>query len=234
MTARASTTPLAGGGPATTGRVGMERGAARAGPRRRPGRRGSCSCWGNSPGAAVGATHRGEDRASRTRCIPGAAIEDEAPRRSRPRRSAGLVDGAACWSVSRVTCGNSATVNKARDLRQRENREEDDQGCARVSTRGQAIDGYGLAAQETDIRRRAKRDGHRIVGWESDEGLSGTLTEDERPGLFAALKMIRDGQADGLIVGEIGRLAASCTSRRRCSPRCGTWAAPCSARTPAR
>ena len=49
-------------------------------------------------------------------------------------------------------------------------------GYRRVSTRGQAIDGYGLAAQKTDINRRAKTDGHRIVDWKSDEGLSGTLT----------------------------------------------------------
>jgi DNA invertase Pin-like site-specific DNA recombinase len=77
----------------------------------------------------------------------------------------------------------------------------------RVSTAGQARDGYGLPNQRADIRVYAKADGHRIVKWCTDAGLSGTLPPNERAGLAEALAWIRDGKADGLIVGQLDRLS---------------------------
>lgn len=76
----------------------------------------------------------------------------------------------------------------------------------RVSTLGQ-IDGYGLAAQTTDIKRRARRDGHRIRGFFEEQGISGTLDETGRPVLFARLKAIKARETDGLIVANLGRFA---------------------------
>lgn len=77
----------------------------------------------------------------------------------------------------------------------------------RVSTAGQARDGYGLPSQRADIRTFAKVNGHRVVKWCTDGGLSGTLPPDARAGLAEALTLIRDGKADGLIVGQLDRLS---------------------------
>ena len=77
----------------------------------------------------------------------------------------------------------------------------------RVSTRGQARDGYGLAAQEKDIRAYCRKRGIKIIGWEDDDK-TGTLPADERPGLLACLRKVRDGQADGMVfAGALDRLA---------------------------
>jgi DNA invertase Pin-like site-specific DNA recombinase len=79
-------------------------------------------------------------------------------------------------------------------------------GYLRVSSIGQ-VEKYGLPAQETDIRTWARAHGHRIVKIETDGGLKGTLSDDERPALLAALKAIRDGQADGILIPSLNRLA---------------------------
>lgn len=79
-------------------------------------------------------------------------------------------------------------------------------GYRRVSTNGQ-IDKYGLPAQETDLRAYAKSHGHKIVRIETDGGLTGTLSDTERPALLAALKSVRDGQADGILIPSLNRLA---------------------------
>lgn len=76
----------------------------------------------------------------------------------------------------------------------------------RVSTRGQ-VDRYGLAAQETDLRDYARSAGVRILRTETDGALTGTLPADERPGLLAALRSIKAGEADGLLVPSLDRLA---------------------------
>lgn len=81
----------------------------------------------------------------------------------------------------------------------------------RVSTTAQAVDGYGLAAQERACRLFAQRQGLRVAGVLSDEGVSGTLDAHERPGLLDALATIRDGAADVLIVARLDRLARSLT-----------------------
>jgi len=81
----------------------------------------------------------------------------------------------------------------------------------RVSTIEQAEHGFGLDAQRAAIKAAAKTGGHRIVGWVADEGLSGALDADARPGLTEALDLINAGTADGLIVRDLDRLARSVT-----------------------
>ncbi|OKH63148.1 resolvase [Mycobacterium sp. SWH-M3] len=81
----------------------------------------------------------------------------------------------------------------------------------RVSTIEQAEHGYGLTAQRTAIRAAAKAAGHRIVATTADEGVSGALGPDERPGLTEALDLIASGKADGLIVRDLDRLARAVT-----------------------
>ena len=53
--------------------------------------------------------------------------------------------------------------------------------------------------------------GAKVVAWTSDEGVSGTLKAEDRPGLTEALVLIRDGKADGLIVRDLDRLARKVT-----------------------
>lgn len=78
----------------------------------------------------------------------------------------------------------------------------------RVSTKGQADDGYGLDVQEAAIRKWAKANGHRIVCVCSDAGVSGTKDAAARPGLSEALDMLRPPpQATGLVVAKLDRLA---------------------------
>lgn len=79
-------------------------------------------------------------------------------------------------------------------------------GYIRVSTDGQ-LDGYGLDVQETALKAWAKANGHRLVGIERDEGVSGTTAHDDRPGLSTALAAIADGGADGLLIPRLDRLA---------------------------
>ena len=80
-------------------------------------------------------------------------------------------------------------------------------GYRRVSTAGQ-VDRYGLPAQMTDLRTYARSSGCQLASVETDDAKSGMLPADERPGLVAALKAIRAGESDGLLVpGDLDRLA---------------------------
>lgn len=51
------------------------------------------------------------------------------------------------------------------------------------------------------------------MAWVADEGLSGALDADARPGLTEALDLINAGTADGLIVRDLDRLARSVTAQ---------------------
>jgi DNA invertase Pin-like site-specific DNA recombinase len=84
-------------------------------------------------------------------------------------------------------------------------------GYIRVSTEKQANDGLGLAVQEKAIRRWAKEHRHRLVRVVRDEGVSGTLPAEERPGLAEALSLIRNGKAAGLVIARLDRLARELT-----------------------
>jgi DNA invertase Pin-like site-specific DNA recombinase len=78
----------------------------------------------------------------------------------------------------------------------------------RVSSRTQARDDkYGLDTQRADVKRYCREAGHRVVRWEVDPGLSGTLPDQERPALLASLKAIRDGEAEALVIPSLNRLA---------------------------
>jgi DNA invertase Pin-like site-specific DNA recombinase len=77
----------------------------------------------------------------------------------------------------------------------------------RVSTAGQAVNGDSPAAQEEACRAWADDHGHQVVRVAADNGLSGKLDADDRPGLAAALVEIESGNADGLVVRDLDRLA---------------------------
>lgn len=81
----------------------------------------------------------------------------------------------------------------------------------RVSTIEQKAHGFGLDVQRRAIRDAARALDARVVEWCSDEGLSGALPAVDRPGLTEALDMIDNGEADGLIVRDLDRLARSVT-----------------------
>jgi DNA invertase Pin-like site-specific DNA recombinase len=77
----------------------------------------------------------------------------------------------------------------------------------RVSTDRQAEHGLGLEIQEAAIRVWAKQNGHRIVLWASDEGVSGSNGLETRTALPEALGAVQDGTAGGLVVYRLDRLA---------------------------
>ncbi len=81
----------------------------------------------------------------------------------------------------------------------------------RVSTIEQAVHGFGLDSQRAAIRTAANALDARVVAWCADEGKSGALGVDARPGLAEALAMIDNGDAEGLIVRDLDRLAREIT-----------------------
>jgi DNA invertase Pin-like site-specific DNA recombinase len=86
----------------------------------------------------------------------------------------------------------------------------------RVSTAGQAVDGYGLDAQEADCRKWARAVGgirivHMVTDGDAKSGRSGTTTLDERQGLMDAVQWIADGRADGILAPNLDRLARELT-----------------------
>jgi DNA invertase Pin-like site-specific DNA recombinase len=69
----------------------------------------------------------------------------------------------------------------------------------------------GLQVQRQAIRAWAKANGHRIVRWFSDEGVSGTHDADARAGLLDALASLESGEAGGLVTYRLDRLARKLT-----------------------
>lgn len=80
-------------------------------------------------------------------------------------------------------------------------------GYVRVSTSTQVEDGNGLAIQKTAVRAWCKANGHRLITVLCDEGISGAKELEDRPGLADALAMLRDKQAQGIVVPKLDRLA---------------------------
>jgi DNA invertase Pin-like site-specific DNA recombinase len=80
----------------------------------------------------------------------------------------------------------------------------------RVSSRTQ-IDGYGLNVQLADIRQAAALMGAEIVRVCSDDGISGTVEAVDREGLACAIDGVREGEADGVIIANLSRLARTLT-----------------------
>lgn len=77
----------------------------------------------------------------------------------------------------------------------------------RVSTDRQAEHGLGLDVQRAAIAKWARENGHRIVSWASDEGVSGSNGLETRVALPDALGAIQDRRAAGLVVYRLDRLA---------------------------
>lgn len=80
-------------------------------------------------------------------------------------------------------------------------------GYLRVSTLEQARNGAGLDAQRTAIEDAAKRRGLEVIAWHVDEGISGTVKPDKRPGVRAALAELATGPASVLLFGKMDRLS---------------------------
>lgn len=79
----------------------------------------------------------------------------------------------------------------------------------RVSTNEQAVSGLGLAAQTATAERECSLRGWEIVARLTDEGVSGSVAPEKRPGLAEALRMLRKGQADALVVAKLDRATRS-------------------------
>lgn len=75
----------------------------------------------------------------------------------------------------------------------------------RVSTDRQAEEGYGLDVQEQSVRRWARAQGHRLVRVIREEGVSGTMAD--RPGLTEMFAALKAGEAVGVVVPRLDRLA---------------------------
>ena len=73
----------------------------------------------------------------------------------------------------------------------------------RVSSRSQE-DGYSLEEQERDERTYCDRQGHSVVALETDT-FTGYDSLDERDGMQNAIKLIRHGQADTLVIWRVDR-----------------------------
>ena len=79
----------------------------------------------------------------------------------------------------------------------------------RVSTREQAEAGHGLAAQRKRAETYCGLMGIAPTEWIADQGRTGSLAPDKRPGLARALAMLAAGDADALVVPALDRLARS-------------------------
>jgi DNA invertase Pin-like site-specific DNA recombinase len=78
----------------------------------------------------------------------------------------------------------------------------------RVSTGKQAQDDrLGKPVQVKAIREHARLNGHRIVQWRYDDGISGGNGLESRVGLPQALRDVKDGTSKGIIVYRLDRLA---------------------------
>ena len=80
-------------------------------------------------------------------------------------------------------------------------------GYVRVSTLEQASEGVSLDAQRDKLRAYCKFNGIRLIDITGDEGVSGSTLE--RPGLQEALRMLKRGRANTLIVIKLDRLTRS-------------------------
>jgi DNA invertase Pin-like site-specific DNA recombinase len=82
----------------------------------------------------------------------------------------------------------------------------------RVSSNCQ-LDGYGFDVQREQIKKWAKRHGHKIVA-ECSDAVTGKSDAADRPGLLEALQMIRrPPEAEGMVVGKLDRLARQLTTQ---------------------
>ena len=81
-------------------------------------------------------------------------------------------------------------------------------GYVRVSTEGQAEEGYSIAAQEEAIKREAYYRGYELVDIYHDKGISGKSVEN-RLGLLRLIEDGKNGKFKMVIVWKISRLSRS-------------------------
>ncbi len=84
-------------------------------------------------------------------------------------------------------------------------------GYTRVSTDRQADDGLGLDVQEQAIQTWCSQHQFTLLVPIYRDSVSGTLDHGDRPGLSAALARVESGEAVGLIIHKLDRLARSLT-----------------------
>lgn len=77
----------------------------------------------------------------------------------------------------------------------------------RVSSMHQAEEGMGLETQRLTIEKAATTALHQLLPPVTDAGVSGATELENRPGLAKVLAMLKDNEADGLIVYRLDRLA---------------------------
>src|SRR5262245_43758794 len=75
---------------------------------------------------------------------------------------------------------------------------------ARVSSEDQ-VQKYGLASQLAALRHLAATNRFEIAAEVRDEGISGTL--EDRPGLHRVRELLQRGDADGVLIYDLSRLA---------------------------
>jgi DNA invertase Pin-like site-specific DNA recombinase len=80
----------------------------------------------------------------------------------------------------------------------------------RVSSDGQ-VDAYGLDAQEHAIRQWCRRERHDLTSVVCDAGVSGATHAVDRPGFCELLERISAGEAEGLVLARLDRLARALT-----------------------
>lgn len=80
-------------------------------------------------------------------------------------------------------------------------------GYVRVSGRTQVDDGFGLDLQRTAIETWCAANGHEIVTWATDGGVSGVTEAIDRPGFAEAIRALEDGEAEGFVAYDMTRLA---------------------------
>lgn len=85
-------------------------------------------------------------------------------------------------------------------------------GYIRVSSEGQ-LDGFGIDAQRELIKRMAEAKGFEIVSICVEEAVKGDTEVVDRPALLDALAFISDGDADGVLVARVDRLARKLTTQ---------------------
>lgn len=79
----------------------------------------------------------------------------------------------------------------------------------RVSSDQQAASGLGLQAQQTRLDVYCHHQGLEPTLWLCDDGVSGSVAPDARPGLCRALELLASGDADTLVVPALSRLGRS-------------------------
>lgn len=79
-------------------------------------------------------------------------------------------------------------------------------GYVRVSTGDQAAEGFGLDAQRDAIAAYCHAAGYELAEIAGDEGVSGTLGPEARPGLARLLAVAESGDIDAVVVKALDRI----------------------------